>query len=118
MLGLLGYLPITIPPTVMRFVAIRHELKYGIEIYCYMLLSFFFARVIVFTLTGTVDPTLGFLDSLIIYCILSFRTTEYREIPSSYRYGLTFLTIGAVFNMLLQNILLVINSTSFLYGKL
>lgn len=100
MLGLLGYLPIAIPPTIMRFIAIRHKLKYGIEIYCYMLLSFFFARILVFMLTGTIDPTLGFLDSLVIYCILSFRTTEYREIPHSYRYGLTFLTIGAVFVIL------------------
>lgn len=100
MLGLLGYLPIAIPPTIMRFIAIRHKLKYGIEIYCYMLLSFFFARVLVFMLTGTIDPTLGFLDSLVIYCILSFRTTEYREIPHSYRYGLTFLTIGAAFVIL------------------
>lgn len=100
MLGLLGYLPIAIPPTIMRFIAIRHKLKYGIEIYSYMLLSFFFARILVFMLTGTIDPTLGFLDSLVIYCILSFRTTEYREIPHSYRYGLTFLTIGAVFVIL------------------
>ena len=99
-LGILTYLPLILPATVIRFIIPRREIKYGIEMYCYMLLSMFLTRVLYVVMMGELIPTLGFLDSLVMYCVLSYKTTEYQEFPRSYRYVLTFLTLGIVFVVL------------------
>ncbi len=96
-LVILGYLPLILPPTVIRFIIPRRELRYGIEIYCYMLLSMFLTRVLSVIMMGKLISTLGLLDTLVLYCILSYKTTDYSEIPRLYRYILTFLTLGAIF---------------------
>lgn len=98
--GILAYLPLILPATVIRFIVPRHELKYGLEMYCYMLLSMFLTRVLNVVILGEQVSTLGFLDCLILYCVLSYKANEYQEIPRSYRYGLTSLTLVAVFIIL------------------
>ena len=99
-IGILTYLPLILPITVIRFIIPKRELKYGIEMYCYMLVSMFLTRVLYVVILGELIPTLGFLDSLTIYSVLSYKATEYREIPRLYRYALTFFTFCAVFVVL------------------
>lgn len=78
-LCIIGYLPIALPPILIRFVIIRRRLKYGLEVSIYLVLSLFISLLSYYSLIGNIPVAFGLLDTLAIYCILSYKSSEYSE---------------------------------------
>ena len=85
-LGLFSYLPVMLPPTLIRFVALQRKLKYGVEISVFFSLSLFISLLSCYFLTNEMLLTFGLLNTLIMYCILSYQSLEYSEEWNSYTF--------------------------------
>ena len=90
--GMLAYIPLVLPPTIIRFVGFRRGLAIGLELYTYMVISSLASSLLAFMITGYLTP-IGLLGALTVYCILSYRSTTYSSSSRLLRYSLTFITL-------------------------
>ena len=82
--GTIIYLILIAPPTAIRFLVLQRKLRYGIEISFYLAISLFISLLGIFLAIRYLLPTFGLLATLSVYCILSYKSTEYSEEWCSY----------------------------------
>ena len=105
-LGMIGYLPIALPPTFIRFAVIQHKLKYGIEMSIFLSLSLFISFISYYFLTGDMPLTFGLLDTLVVYCILSYQSSDYSEKWHSYTVNpILFMLIALALTVLVSGLM-------------
>lgn len=80
-----GYLPFIAAPTILRFAILRRRLRYGVELYLYLLLCFILTHISYFVILGIKNVRIGDISGDVIYCILSFGAADYGKITRSYR---------------------------------
>ena len=90
-------LPLVLPSSLIRFGYFRRGVNYGFELYVSMLLSTILTLVLFFVFSGVFSSGLGFLDTLVLYCVLTYGSTRPNTIPRTMRYILTILTIVLAF---------------------
>ena len=82
--GAIIYWILILPPTLIRFVIFQKKLKYGMEVSFYLAISLFISLLGIFLTIGYLLPTFGLFATLSVYCILSYKSTEYSEEWFSY----------------------------------
>ncbi|MBQ9391184.1 MAG: hypothetical protein IJU02_03255, partial [Lachnospiraceae bacterium] len=80
-----SYLPLILPPIAIRFGYFKRPLSYGLELFVSMWVSTFVHFILVFILTGVSVGTQGLLGIIAVYCVLSYKTSGYNEIPKQQR---------------------------------
>lgn len=83
-IGIVLYFILILPPTLMRFVFFQRKLRYGLEISFCLAVSLFISLLVVFFAIGYLLPTFGLFATLSVYCILSYKSTEYSAEWCSY----------------------------------
>lgn len=93
----IGYLPLILPSALIRFAYFRRG-DYGKELYVSMMLSSVLTLVLFFVFSGVVSSGLGFLDTLVLYCVLTYGSTLPNTVSNPVRYILTALTLMITFS--------------------
>lgn len=86
---MIGCLLAILPAAVIRFFYFRRGLNYGVEIYTHMIVSIVATLLIMFVFMNIVLATFGIMETIAVYCILSFRTSGVNSISRKHRYILT-----------------------------
>lgn len=95
-IGTVLYLMLILPPTLMRFVIFQRKLRYGLEISFCLAVSLFVSLCLIFLVTGYLLPTFGLFATLSVYCILSYKSTEYSTEWHSYTINPTLFMLVAL----------------------
>ena len=105
-LCMIGYFPLILSPTLVRFAVVRRKLKYGLEISIFLSLSLFMSLLVCYFLTGNIPLTFGLFDTLAVYCILSYKSSEYSEEWHSYKiHPILFMIIALILMVLVSGVI-------------
>lgn len=102
-LGMIGYLPLMTPPTFIRFALLQRKLKYGVELSIFLSLSLFISLLFSYFLTSNMPLTFGLFDTFMVYCILSYKSSEYSEEWNLYTFHPIVFTLVALALMTLMS---------------
>lgn len=102
-LGMIGYLPLMTPPTFIRFALLQRKLKYGVELSIFLSLSLFISLLFSYFLTSNMPLTFGLFDTFMVYCILSYKSSEYSEEWNLYTFNPIVFTLVALALMTLMS---------------
>ncbi len=91
------YLPAILPAIAIRFGHFKRALNYGLELFVSMWVSIIMSLLLLSFMLRVPAVTQGFLGTLTVYCVLSYCSIGYNNIPKQTRYGLTVLNITIPF---------------------
>lgn len=96
-LAMMAYLPAILPAIAIRFGYFKRALSYGLELFVSMWVSIIMSLLLLSFMLRVPAVTQGFLGTLTVYCVLSYCSIGYNNIPKQTRYGLTVLNITIPF---------------------